>query len=298
MILPGDGESHPDLQPGKLEFDGHFLHYVEGPKNGPTLLLLHGLGRRWQTFLTLIPSLLKEWHVVAPDLRGHGLSGRTPQAYHARGYAEDVLVLLEKRIGKPVFILGHSLGGCAGMCLAVDRPELVRGLMLSDNILSLEAFWASMYPEFFVALRDITASGGSVEDKADRLAALPVAVPGFDEKIPIGDLPGNDRPFLLWWARCLHHLDPETYSMTLDGSSMAGWDGEALLRGIQCPTLLLQANPELGGLMSENDIGMAQRILPHCEVARFPTLGHAMHLQQPAPVLRVVTAFLARFRTS
>jgi hypothetical protein len=47
------------------------------------------------------------------------------------------------------------------------------------------------------------------------------------------------------------------YDMTLDGSAMEDWDEEAVLRGITCPTLLLQANRELGGLMTDADVAWA-----------------------------------------
>ena len=48
----------------------------------------------------------------------------------------------------------------------------------------------------------------------------------------IRELPGNDEAYLLSWARCVRQADPDTYDMTLDGSSIEGWDGEAMLRGI------------------------------------------------------------------
>ena len=90
----------------------------------------------------------------------------------------------------------------------------------------------------------------------------------------------------------MQQADPDTYDMTLDGSSLEGWDGEKLLRGIACPTLLLQATPELGGLMSDADVALAKRLLPHHAHVNFRNLGHALFIQQPEPVLRAVTNFL------
>ena len=90
----------------------------------------------------------------------------------------------------------------------------------------------------------------------------------------------------------MHEADPDTYEMTLDGTSLKGWDGEAVLRGITCPTLLLQATQELGGLMSDADVALATRVLPHHTHVKFRNLGHALFIQQPEPVLRAVTNFL------
>ena len=80
--------------------------------------------------------------------------------------------------------------------------------------------------------------------------------------------------------------------MTLDGSSLEGWDGEALLRGVACPTLLLQGSPQLGGLMADADVALATRLLAHHTHVKFRNLGHALFIQQPEAVLRPVTNFL------
>src|SRR6266851_3618379 len=60
------------------------LNYGEGEASGPPLVLLHGGSLRWQSFLPLIPDLSQHWHVYAPDLRGHGLSGRVAGSYRLR----------------------------------------------------------------------------------------------------------------------------------------------------------------------------------------------------------------------
>jgi len=117
-------------------------------------------------------------------------------------------------------------------------------------------------------------------------------LPGLEELVLIGDLPGNDQAFLLWWARCVKQVDPDTYAMSLDGTSLEGWDGQQLLRAIKCPTLLLQASPQLGGLMSDADVQIALKLLAHPVHVSFPTLGHALYMQQPEPVLRALNNFL------
>jgi pimeloyl-ACP methyl ester carboxylesterase len=148
----------------------------------------------------------------------------------------------------------------------------------------------------FAGLRDVIIKGGSIEEIAQGLARIQLKVPGLEESVPIGDLPGNDEAHLSWWARCLESVDPDTFSMTLDHSSFQDWDGENLLRQIHCPTLLLQANPELGGLMSDTDVQRALEFVPAAVHVRFPTLGHALYIQQAEPVLRAVSGFLESLR--
>lgn len=268
------------------------LNYAEGEANGPPLVLLHGLGRRWQVFLPLIPPLALRWHIFAPDLRGHGKSTHIARGYRGAQYAEDVVHLLRDCLHTPAILFGHSLGGVVGMWIAANRPELVNALIIGDSAMSTEDFDNSMYPALFAGLRDLAGSGRSVEEIARGLARIQLPVPGFPEPVSIGELPGNDEAYLLWWARCVQQADPDTYAMTLDGSSYEGLDREELLRNIKCSTLLLQANPELGGLMTDADVRRAMEVLAHPVHVQFPTLGHALYMQQPEPVLRAVVNFL------
>jgi pimeloyl-ACP methyl ester carboxylesterase len=149
-----------------------------------------------------------------------------------------------------------------------------------------------MYTALFSGLRDLARKGGAVEQIADGIGRMVLPAPGGDGSVRIRELPGNDEAYLLSWAKCVQQADPDTYDMTLDGSSLDGWDGETVLRGITCPTLLLQATHELGGLMSDGDVALATRLLPHHTHVKFRNLGHALFIQQPEPVLRAVTNFL------
>jgi pimeloyl-ACP methyl ester carboxylesterase len=270
------------------------LNYAEGPAHGPPLVLLHGLGRRWQVFLPLIPALSLRWHIFAPDLRGHGKSSHVARGYHGPQYSEDIACLLRERISAPAVLFGHSLGGMLGMWVASHYPELVRALILGDNMIVARRLHNPMYAALFSGLRDLARKGGNVEQIADGIGkiVLPIAGTGNGESVTIRELPGNDEAYLLSWARCVQQADADAYEMTLDGSSLEGWDGETVLRGINCPTLLLQATRELGGLMSDADVALATRLLPHHTHVKFRNLGHALFIQQSEPVLRAVTNFL------
>ena len=272
------------------------LNFAKTADTGPPLVLLHGLGRRWQVLLPLIPSLAPRWHIYAPDLRGHGKSTHVTRGYRVSQYADDIASFLREIVTEPAILFGHSLGGMVSMWIAAHHPNLVRALILADNVICGDSFEDSMYPTLFAGLRDLIIQGGSIGDIAQGLARIQLKVPGLDESVPIGDLPGNDEAHLLWWARCLECVDPDTFSMTLDQSSFQDWEGENLLRQIHCPTLLLQANPELGGLMSDTDVQRALELVPDAFHVRFPTLGHALYIQQAEPVLRAVNDFLESLR--
>jgi pimeloyl-ACP methyl ester carboxylesterase len=282
----------PGITEHKFETGEVTLNYAEGPAHGAPLVLLHGLGRRWQVFLPVIPALSMRWHIFAADLRGHGKSGRVARGYHGTEYAEDVARLIRERVPGPAVIFGHSLGGMLGMWVASHHPELVRALVLGDNMIVARRLGNPMYKALFTGLRDLARRGGSLESIAEGIGNISLPVPTTDESIEIRHLPGNDEAYLLSWARCVQQADADAYDMTLNGSALEDWDGETVLRGISCPTLLLQGSPELGGLMSDADVSLATRLLAHHTHVRFRNLGHALFIQQPEPVLRAVTNFL------
>ena len=285
-------ENHPGLVERTFDTGEVLLNYAEGPAHGPPLVLLHGLGRRWQVFLPVIPALSLRWHIFAPDLRGHGKSSHLARGYRGPQYAEDIACLLRERISAPAVIFGHSLGGMLAMWVASHHPELVRALILGDNMIVARRLHNPMYTALFSGLRDLARHSGSVEEIAGGIGRIALPIPGTDESITIRELPGNDEAYLLSWARCVQQTDPDAYEMTLDGSSLEGWNGETVLGGITCPTLLLQGSQELGGLMSDADVALATRLLPHHTHVKFRNLGHALFIQQPEPVLRAVTNFV------
>jgi pimeloyl-ACP methyl ester carboxylesterase len=285
---PGPGTN---LQESTFNTGDVVINYAEGPASGPPVIFLHGIGRSWRDFLPVFPAFEK-WHVFALDLRGHGKSGRTPNSYKSGDYAADVIAFLKGRIHAAAVIFGHSLGGIVAMRVAANAPEYVKAIIVGDSVLSRDTLAHSMYQELFAGLHKIVIGGGTVQDKARQLAKLEIRVPGLPEPIPIGELPGNDRD-LREWANCLQRLDATAIQSTIEGRTFADFDVENVLENIRCPMLILQANPELGGLMSDSAVEKIKNHVQRVEVVRFRLLGHALHTQRAEPVIEAVRKFLA-----
>jgi len=275
------------------------IHYAEGLQNGPPLVLLHGLARDWRSFLVLLPELSFRFHVFALDLRGHGESTRATRGYRITQYAQDVSEFLKTMLPEGAAIFGHSLGGEVGMYAAAEGNCRVTALIVGDSVFSLESIAHSMYDPLFFQLHELILRAGSDKELtqvelARGIGKIEIRVPDLDETLRIEELPGNSEAVLLEWARCAMLTDPDALAMTLDGSSFEGWDPAEILPRISCPTLLLQGNPYLDGLLSDSDVKLALRLLPKAEHVKFPLLGHALFMQQPKPVLLAVTSFLGR----
>ena len=111
--------------------NGIRLHYV-GVGSGPLLLLLHGWPETWLAWREVMPRLSQKFRVLAPDLRGVGLSERTEGGYDKRTIAEDLRQLILHAEVPDACVVGHDMGGKASYVLAHLHPDLVSKLVLVD----------------------------------------------------------------------------------------------------------------------------------------------------------------------
>ena len=107
----------------------HVFVCDRGPRDAPTILLLHGLLVHHHEFARLIPLLEGDYRVLAPDLPGCGTSDRPPpeecDGYSLPWLASALLELLrspelELAPGRPLHVLGHSLGGAVAAILTTS----------------------------------------------------------------------------------------------------------------------------------------------------------------------------------
>jgi lipase len=105
------------------------LHVHEwGDPHRPTLVCLHGVTAHGERFRQLAEERwASRFHVLAPDLRGHGRSSWEPPWTFAQHVAD-----LAATFPEPAFWIGHSFGGRLVLELAARQPELVRRAVLLD----------------------------------------------------------------------------------------------------------------------------------------------------------------------
>jgi len=97
-----------------------------------TLLFVHGYGGSAMQWLYQLRFFGQTMHVIAPDLRGHGLSDDPPGLpYTMDGLVDDLDVLLDAlHIQGPLYVISHSFGGAVATEYTLRHPDRVRGLVL------------------------------------------------------------------------------------------------------------------------------------------------------------------------
>ena len=109
------------------------VHHLGDPAGEP-LVCLHGVSGHGRRFIHLADRL-KDRHVIAPDLRGHGQSGKEPP-WDIATHVQDLLETIEEPMAD---WLGFSYGGRIAAEIAARYPERVRSLTLLDPALRLPA---------------------------------------------------------------------------------------------------------------------------------------------------------------
>ncbi len=110
-----------------LDVDGVRIHVAEAGQ-GPALVLLHGLTATHFTWQHTIPAFADRWRVVAPDLPGHGRSGK-PDAPYTPDFYAGVVRSLGRALGiGDAVVVGNSLGGRVALELALAYPRWTRAV--------------------------------------------------------------------------------------------------------------------------------------------------------------------------
>ena len=255
-----------------LSIDGVVLHArIEGDTGLPPVVLLHGLGTDLRVFNRLVRYLVDRLWLVRYDQRGHGLSGVASPPYRIDDLAADAAGLMDQLDTGPAVVCGVSLGGMVAIRLAVQRPDLVRGLviMAATPRMGTARLWQER--------SDVVAAGG--------LAAI------------------ADGVLERWFPRSFHEAHPEEiegWRAMLTRAPVEGYLGAAAairdadLTGdagaIAVPTLCLVG--EQDGVTPPEVVHRLAAAIPRGRIEVVPGAGHLPCVDQPAAVAAAMLGFL------
>src|SRR5688572_12971000 len=137
----------------QVELHGQpFNYHLLG--EGPAVVLIHGITSSSRTWRAVMEPLAEHHTVIAPDLPGHGRSGKPRGDYSLGAYASSLRDLLALLDIKHATIVGHSLGGGIAMQFAYQFPERLERLVLVDS--------GGLGEEVSLALRAATLPGAEL----------------------------------------------------------------------------------------------------------------------------------------
>ncbi|MGA8943797.1 MAG: alpha/beta hydrolase [Thermoactinomyces sp.] len=296
----------------QVSINGSTLNYVEGPDNGPPLLLIHGQVMNWENYARVLPALSREFHVYAVDCYGHGGSSHDASKYSMSKTGKDLSGFVDKVIREPVIVSGHSSGGLLAAWLAANSPEHVSGVVLEDP-----PFFSSEFPRAKKTFNYVDLSVLCHEflqsDEKDFTAwyvkhntwmrffqagesGLRKYGLDYRKKHPRQPLvyfflpPSMNQLF-----QPLDQYDPRFGEAFYDGS----WndqDHEEMLAKIEIPSVLIHTNWQydqngiLLGAMDGKDASRAYQLLKNSERIRVDS-GHGFHFEKPEEFIKILLEF-------
>lgn len=122
-----------------FEFNQIKISYLEWKVSNPAqqtqpLLLLHGLADQGLVWKNLAHFLAEDYHIIAPDLRGHGESSKPETGYQFSEVIRDLEALMQHLNWSNAHMLGHSWSGKLLPIWAKQHPEYFRSMILVDPI--------------------------------------------------------------------------------------------------------------------------------------------------------------------
>jgi pimeloyl-ACP methyl ester carboxylesterase len=272
----------------RLEIDGREVNYCELGE-GPAILFVHGLGASWQSWLEQLPEFAASHRVVAMDLPGFGYSESPSEDISIEYYARWTAQFMDVLGIESAAVVGNSMGGFVSAELAIKFPERVQRLVF----VSAAIFWQNRrraqplvqlakLSDAVVARALVRATDDIATRRRLRYAALATA--GFRFPQYVSDELAHEM------VRSARRTDGFLPAL----QALAGYDLEAELPKISCPTLIVWgANDQL---VSVKDAERLEDLIPDSRREVFERTGHVAMLERPERFNRLLEGFLAEER--
>ena len=272
------------------------LHYVDwGNPGAPPLLLLHGGRDHCRNWDWIAAELRGDWHIIAPDLRGHGDSEWTSDGdYSMAAYVYDLAQLIHQQALAPLTIVAHSLGGNIALRYTGIYPEHVKKLVAIEGLGASPKMMAERFSQNIAERmrRWIEEERGLAGRLPRRYASIEDAFRRMQEE----NKHLSPEQALHLTQHGVNQNEDGTYSWKFDNYvrvwpayEMPQEDVAFLWSRITCPTLLVYGKESWASNPLED--GRAKHF-SNAEVVTFERAGHWVHHDRLDAFLEKLRAFL------
>jgi pimeloyl-ACP methyl ester carboxylesterase len=260
------------------------IFYRDTRTDGPAILCLHGRWGRGETWVDFIQHYGTRYRVIAPDQRGHGLSGKPVSKYTAEEMAGDMIQLLDFLKIKSAVVVGHSMGGTNAGFLAANFPEYVKAVAILDK--------SANGPE---TPNSVPLEKLPLDDQLTSNWPMPFKSLKQAQEYILAAMEGEELSYLYFMNSLEETVDG--YKMMFSGQAMAAniayyesWFH--LLPRIKSPTLLVRSSSHEA--VPDADWRKMKDLLPNGSAYEISHPDHNVHLSKKEEFYRFFDEFLAK----
>ena len=246
--------------------------YYEINGQGQPLLLIHGLGSSSKDWEKQVPAFSEHYKVITFDARGHGRSDKPRGPYSIPMFADDVAGLMHKLEIVPAHVLGISMGGMIAFQLAVDHPELIKSMVITNA--TPELVVRSFKERLVVVQREMIVRLIGMRKMGEVLGGRLFPKPDHDE---------IRRIFIERWAE----NEPRAYLASM--RALVGWSVMNHIEDIEIPTLVIAADQDYTWI-GEKEAFVAK--MQNTELVVIEDSRHATPAERPEEFNQAVMGFL------
>jgi pimeloyl-ACP methyl ester carboxylesterase len=273
-----------------------YVRHAEPTRPGlPAAVMVHGLGgssTNWAGVMSELRDQLDQWAI---DLPGYGES--PPGRRHSVRAFAGVLTAFLGRFGRPVHLLGNSMGGLVSVLVAARRPDLVSTLtLISPAMPNLRQPYAARGMALVAVPRlgeRLLARSNAVpvQQQVRRLAGI---LYGDPDSIEPGQLMEATQERERWLGQ--EHADAvllQSLRSIVRQYAVPRWRSAwASARLVSCPTLVIVGGRDT--LVHSSTAARWRKILPTARVVHLPTTGHVAMMERPSLVASMVREHIGR----
>ena len=272
------------------------LHYVDwGNEGAPILILLHGGRDHCRNWDWVAEKLRNDWHIIAPDLRGHGDSAWSSDGeYSLRACVYDLAQLIHQLNAGPVRLVAHSYGGNIALRYAGIYPDMVEKLVAIEGLgpspkLMAERFAEAPDQRMRTWIEAKRAAAGrtprkyaSLEDAYQRMKEENAYLSDAQARhLTIHGISQNEDGTFSWKF--------DNYFRVMTPYDMPYEDVEQLWGNITCPTLLMYGEKSWASNPAEDG---RLKHFNNAEVKLYKEAGHWLHHDKFDEFVADLKAFL------
>ncbi|MEA5508930.1 alpha/beta hydrolase [Crocosphaera sp. UHCC 0190] len=268
------------LKLGKVE-----LSYLEWSQGQEPLLLLHGLADLGWVWSSLGDYLAPNYHIIAPDLRGHGESSKPETGYKFSDYINDLDALMSYFGWNSATIIAHSWSAKLAAIWATKQPERFKNLILIDPFFidKMPSMFKVTFPLLYKVLPFLKAMGPfNSYEEAEKLARSLKQYRGWSPlQQQVFQLAIEEKIEGKWGSKFMPQARDEIFEEVMKYSG--------LTQVIDLPTLLIK--PQQGLNRTEWQLKPYKKYLKRLQIVEVPG-NHWAFLVEPDAFNKAVEAFL------